>query len=265
MEIQDANGSDFAGSATGESTLNNLISHIDCDGVEYRGLNIDPEMNAEGGQPGGNIRVAFLYNAKRVSFSPRGNPGTLTETRVLPDGRLENNPGRVFPNDPVFRRTRKSLAAEFEFRGERIVLIANHLNSKLGDSSQWGAEQPVVYGSESLRKQLAEKLNSFVKLLQSASPKQHVIVLGDFNAYLQEEAMSILAGRELQNLLLFENLVAPQNRYSTNFNGNSQAIDFIFASPGLLQRSPAVEILHINSNFMGRLSDHDPLVSRFLF
>ncbi len=265
VEIQDNNATDFAGGSGAAGTMEQLIADIECPGVIYKPLNIDPVANGEGGQPGGNIRVAMIYNSVRVSFTPRGAAGALTETRVLADGSLDHNPGRVFPNDPVFQGTRRSLAAEFVFRGQKIFVIANHFNSKLGDQSLWAAEQPAVLGSEAKRKQLAEKINFFVKLLLHRNSAANVIVLGDFNAYLQEEAMSILAGRELQNLMLVDGLVSPQNRYTTNFNGNSQAIDFIFVSLGLLNRSPALDIPHINSDYMGRLSDHDPVISRFRF
>lgn len=265
VEIQDLNGDDFAGDSSAAGTLQRLIGYINCPGVDYRALNIDPVMNGEGGKPGGNIRVATIYNANRVSFTPRGNPGALEETRIMQDGRLENNPGRVSPNSSAFDYTRKSLAAEFEFRGERIVVITNHFNSKLGDDSLWGAQQPVYLGSENRRQKLAEQVNNFVELMVKRSPDTHVLVIGDFNAHLEENSMRILAGRELRNLLTYEDLVAPQNRYTTNYNGNSQAIDFIFASYNLLSRSPELEILHINSNYMGRLSDHDPVVARFRF
>ena len=39
---------------------------------------------------------------------------------------------------------RKSLAAEFDFKGERIVVIANHLKSKLGDDAVYGSNQPAI-------------------------------------------------------------------------------------------------------------------------
>ncbi len=265
VEIQDLNGDDFAGDSGADKTLQRLIRSIDCPGVDYRALNIDPIMNGEGGKPGGNIRVAIIYNANRVGFTPRGNAGALTETRIMQDGSLENNPGRVFPNDPSFEHTRKSLAAEFTFKGERVIVIANHFNSKLGDASLWGAEQPAYLGSETRRQQLATKMSDFVELLVKRDPKNHVLVVGDFNAHIEESAMRILEGNELKNLMTYGDLVPFNNRYTTNYNGNSQAIDFIFASYNLLEMNPEFEPLHINSDYMGRLSDHDPVIARFKF
>ncbi len=265
VEIQDANGDDFAGDSGAGKTLKRLLTHLNCPGAQYKALNIDPIMNGEGGKPGGNIRVAFIYNENRVGFTPRGNADALTETRIMQDGSLENNPGRVFPNDEVFEHTRKSLAAEFTFRGERVIVIANHFNSKLGDASLWGAEQPAYLGSETRRQQLATKMSDFVELLVKRDPRNHVLVVGDFNAHIEESAMRILEGNELKNLMHYGDLVPSNQRYTTNYNGNSQAIDFIFASYNLLEMNPEFEPLHINSDYMGRLSDHDPVIARFKF
>lgn len=38
---------------------------------EYAWRQINPIYNTEGGEPGGNIRVAFMFNTKRVSFVDR--------------------------------------------------------------------------------------------------------------------------------------------------------------------------------------------------
>lgn len=265
VEIQDVNGDDFSGNSGAEKTIKRLIRGINCPGSAYQGLNIDPIMNGDGGKPGGNIRVAIIYNSNRVSFTPRGDADALTETRIMQDGSLENNPGRIFPNDPAFEHTRKSLAAEFMFKGQRVIVIANHFNSKLGDASLWGAEQPAYLGSENRRQILASKMSDFVELLVKRDPNNHVIVAGDFNAHIEEAAMHILEGNELKNLMHYGNLVPFNDRYTTNYNGNSQAIDFIFASKNLLEMNPEFQPLHINTDYMGRLSDHDPVIARFKF
>lgn len=265
VEVQDENGVSFTGGSAAERTLLNLIELLNCGGRDYRPLNIDPVNNSEGGQPGGNIRVAMIYDAAKVGFTPRRAAGALTETVIGRDGRLMQNPGRVFPNAEVFQGTRKSLVAEFTFRGEQIIVIANHFNSKLGDSSMWSAVQPPAFLSENRRILIADRINDFIEHLALKAPKAHVIVAGDFNAYLTENSMRVLEGQHLKNLLLVDGLVPPDQRYTTNYNGNSQAIDFIFVNRNLLNRSPEVEVLNINSDFMGRLSDHDPVISKFKF
>ncbi|MFQ9597810.1 MAG: hypothetical protein ACLRZG_08885 [Streptococcus sp.] len=49
------------------------------------------------------------------------------------------------PNDPSFDHTRKSLAVEFEIHNNSVVVIANHLKSKIGKMMLFsGASQPAV-------------------------------------------------------------------------------------------------------------------------
>lgn len=268
VEIQDNNGDDFNNGSNGTLTLKRIVSEVKksgCADANYQFINIDPSMNNEGGKPGGNIRVAMMYNQNRVSFSPRGEAGTLTENRVMEDGSLEFNPGRVFPNSPLFKHTRKSLAAEFYFRGERLTLIGNHFNAKLGDTSLWAAEQPAYLGSENKRQALAQQINLFVQYLLKRRPDANLLVLGDFNALIEENSMKVLAGQQLKNLISWNSLVPPADRYTISYNGNSEAIDFVFASENMLRKNPEMEIVHINTDFMGRLADHDPVITRFTF
>ena len=266
VEVQDNNGVDFSGGSAADRTMENIIASIDCgEGFEYKPLNIDPVNHHEGGVPGGNIRVAMIYNAKRVGFDHRPSPGPLAETMITADGSISYNPGRVYPGDNAFKGTRKSIIAQFEFKGEPVFVIGNHFNSKLGDSSAWSSIQPVTLGSEEKRARLAAKINEFVGNLSYKNPKANIAVVGDFNAYMTETPMRVLEGNLLVNLMTWRNLCPPEKRYTTNFNGSSQALDYIFVNNNLKDKQPEFEVLHINSDFMGRLSDHDPLISRFKF
>ena len=74
--------------------------------------------------------------------------------------------------------------------------------------------------------------------------------------------MKILEGNILTNLMH----QLPENKhYTTNHNGNSQALDYIFVNKGFKANKPKFEVLHLNSDFMGRLSDHDPVQAVFTF
>lgn len=263
VEIQDENGPSFVGGAEASKTLDIIIGLLNCPGTKYAPINIDPVPNAEGGQPGGNIRVAVLYDSAKVEFTPRDHARALDETRITRDGHLSQNPGRVFPLDPAFEGVRRSLVTEFRFRGEQVLLIGNHFNSKLGDRSVWDAVQPAYLRSEDKRIPLAEKINDFVEYVLLQAPRAHVIVTGDFNALETETSMKVLEGNHLKNLMT--ELLPPDQRYSTNYNGNSQCIDHIFVNANLMRRAPQLEILHINSDYMGRLSDHDPVLALFQF
>ncbi len=275
IEIQDNNGWDFEGGNDASITLDKVIKATRCDleNVVYKPVNINPLNHNEGGQPGGNIRVAMIYNSTRVNFTPKGQDqsgplgtGALLETNITPEGNLSVNPGRVFPNNPSVKNTRKSIVAQFEFMGEKVFVIGNHFNSKLGDASFWGSTQPPFPLSDINRTNIAVGVNNFVQLIESREPKANVIVLGDFNAYHNERSMLALGGDGVLNNLMFHgNLTEPEDRYTHNFNGNSGAIDFIFANRRLLRMNPRFESIHINSDYMGRLADHDPVIAQFNF
>ncbi|MGB0454083.1 MAG: 5'-nucleotidase C-terminal domain-containing protein [Bacteriovoracaceae bacterium] len=260
VEIQDFNGPDFSGTSSAEATLSKLLGELTCENYDY--INIDPVNHNEGGQPGGNIRVAMMYNKSKVKFIYRNAENGTAEAKVMANGSLNNNPGRVFPHHKAFYRTRKSLVAEFEFKGKKVFVIGNHFNSKLGDSPNFGANQPVVKKSEEKRMLMAKKVNEFIRYIEKNSPDAHIVAVGDFNDYYDSQPMKQLENTVLDNLIY---LLPKNERYTTNFQGNSQSLDYIFANKKLMERSPQFEILNFNSDYMGRISDHDPVLSLFQF
>jgi predicted extracellular nuclease len=265
VEIQDNNWISLDGNSNAEQTFDGLVQNLNCPGKSYTYLNIDPLMNKEGGQPGGNIRVGYIYDENKVEFNQIKKSGPLDEAMILPNGSLNYNPGRIAPQHEAFRGSRKSMIAEFIFKGQKIFIVVNHLNSKLGDSSPWGAVQPPVFKSEAERNQKSIVINRFLHLLQRKNPNAGIIVLGDFNAYTYEQSMQLLAHRLLNNLMTYNNIVPANERYTTHHDGNSQPLDYIFVNNNLLKKSPQMKVLHINSNYMGKMSDHDPLVAKFQF
>ncbi len=264
-EIQDNNGDNVNGGSAADQTLGNLIRELRCPGADYRPINIDPIPFRDGGEFGGNIRVAMIYNANRVTFIPKGDPDATSETFVESDGTLNQNPGRVDPRNPALDGSRKPLVAMFEFKGQRIFVIGNHFNSMLGERSPFGAVQPYLFQTESKRSKIAGIVRTFVEQVIKRNPNANIVVAGDFNAYAPSNSMRLLAGDKLVNLMTAPGMLPRDQWYTSNYDGNSGAIDFIFASQALMGREPEYEILHINSNYMVKASDHDPLVSRFKF
>lgn len=266
VEIQDNNGEDFDGTSEANKTIQNLISYIPkvgaCVGVEYVSINVNPMSHREGGVPGANIRVAFIYNKNRVGFKENPPPTPQDETFILPSGHLNFNPGRIAPNSEAFQNTRKSIVAEFTFKGEPVFVIVNHFNSKISDTSHFSTIQPVVRNTEVKRSKLAKVINSFVGMIEKNSPSANIAVLGDFNAYANEMPMKVLETDLLYNLIR----TLPRDQwYTTNHNGNSQSLDYIFANRKLKSKLKTFQVPQVNSDFMGRLSDHDPVISVFDF
>src|SRR5918994_3517527 len=264
-EIQDNDGAANTAVTDASVTCNTLIAAIQAAGgplYEYR--QIDPVDDQDGGEPGGNIRVGFLFRTDRgASYVDRPGGTSTTATTVIdhPAGpRLSFSPGRVDPQDPAFVDTRKSLAGEFWMRGKKVFVVANHLSSKGDDDPLFGRWQPPVRYSEMARHGQAQVVNDFVDEIRAADPDASVIVLGDINDFEFSTTVDILEGGVLTTLM--DTLPKPE-RYSYVFEGNSQVLDQILVSGNLLDNFPIeYDPVHVNSEFADQASDHDPQVAR---
>ncbi|WP_234396896.1 5'-nucleotidase C-terminal domain-containing protein [Bacillus massiliglaciei] len=261
IEVQDNNGETNDGTTDASESFKKLVAKIkELGGPEYAFTDIAPVNNEDGGAPGGNIRVGYLYNPDRVKLA-EAPKGSATEGTAIQDGDLTLNPGRIDPQNPIFEDTRKSLAAQFTFNGKNIFVINNHLNSKGGDEPIFGKNQPPNLESEAKRIKLAERIHAFVKDLLADDPAANVVVLGDQNDFQYSAPLQALKGGELTNLV--ETL--PLNeQYSYTYQGNAQTLDHMLVSASLAEKAQ-FDIVNINSPYMeehGRASDHDPLIAQ---
>ena len=258
-EMQDNDGETDSGTVDATASAKKLIDKIKAlGGPTYQYVDVAPEDKKDGGAPGGNIRVGFLYNPDRVTLTP-GTPGNATEAVEYKEGKLTLNPGRIDPTNTAFTSSRKPLAAQFEFKGNKCIVVANHFNSKGGDQPLFGKNQPPVLSSEVQRLKIAAIVNDFVKDIKAQDPNANVILTGDFNDFEFSAPLTTLKGKELTNMI---EKVPFEKRYSYTYQGNSQVLDHILVSNNLAA-STAVDIVHINSSFMeqhGRASDHDPVL-----
>ncbi|UOR11619.1 chitobiase/beta-hexosaminidase C-terminal domain-containing protein [Halobacillus amylolyticus] len=260
-EVQDNNGPTDDGTVAADESYQAVIKAIEAaGGPSYKFASIAPVDKMDGGQPGGNIRVGFLYNPERVSLTDKPKGDAVTAVEVNKDG-LTLNPGRVAPMDDAFNDSRKPLAAEFKFNGEKVIVIVNHFNSKGGDGALFGAEHPVVLGSEAQRVQQAEVVNDFVEEIDEEVKRENVVVLGDLNDFTFSDPVQTLAGDDLTNMI--EELPT-EDRYSYIYQGNSQVLDHILVSDHL-KKDTKIDAVHINADFSeasGRASDHDPILAQ---
>ncbi|SFD86155.1 hypothetical protein SAMN05216238_1053 [Lentibacillus persicus] len=261
-EVQDNNGQDAGpDDADASESYERLIDEIEeAGGVSYDYANINPEYNEDGGAPDANIRVGFLYNPDRVSLADDMPKGDATTAIGYENGKLTHNPGRIDPTNEAFDDSRKPLAAQFEFNGEEVVVVANHWNSKSGDTPLFGSTQPPELGSEDQRMAIANVVNGFVDDILADNSEANVVLLGDFNDFQFSNPMEMLEGDVLTNLI---DDVPEAERYTYTYQGNSQVLDHILVSSNLADASE-VDVLHINADFTdmhGRASDHDPVLA----
>lgn len=264
IEVQDNNGGVNDGTVDGVKSGEKLAQRIkSLGGPDYKYTEIAPVDGKDGGKPGANIRVAYLYNPKRVTLIGKEKGGSEEAARFV-NGHLEKNPARIDPTSVHFEKVRKSLAAEFEFKGERIVVIANHLKSKLGDDAIYGSNQPSVENTKAKRIEEAKILNAFIKEGLRQNPNLKFVLTGDFNDFEFSDSVRTIVGNELVNLMAEHE---QGDRYSYFYRGSNQSLDNILISKNIKDKvvfSP----VHINASFMeehGRASDHDPVVVQIDF
>ncbi|MCZ4305321.1 endonuclease/exonuclease/phosphatase family protein [Zoogloeaceae bacterium G21618-S1] len=258
QEVQDNNGATDNGTTASDTSLERLTQAVrDAGGRDYGYVVIDPVNKADGGQPGGNIRNAYLYDKSVVSFA--GAVGGATEAvGVLPDGTLSLDAGRVDPNNPAFVDSRKPLAAQFRINGENFVLVNNHFSSKGGDEPLFGPDQAPERGSEAARTAQAQAVANFVGDLLAADAGAKLIVLGDLNDFQFADTLAPLTSAGLINLT---DILPEGERYTYIYEGNAQALDHMFVSAALLANgSLNYDIVHANAEFANQISDHDPLL-----
>jgi predicted extracellular nuclease/uncharacterized protein YjiK len=244
QEIQDADGAGNGANLSGYVTAQSLIDAIKAiGGPDYVYIEVTPTAAGQtGGEPGGNIRNGFLYNAGRVDYV---------------DGSAELITGAAFNN------SRNPLAATFEFNGEDVTAISVHSSSRGGSDALFGAIQPPVNGAEAARIGQSEAIRDYVENLIGADTEARVAVLGDFNGFYFEQSLELLeAGGLLTNL---HRTLPEEERYSYLFGGNAQALDNFLVS-GSLYQNAQFDAVHINAeqpDTAARGTDHDPLIASF--
>ncbi|MGF1511072.1 MAG: endonuclease/exonuclease/phosphatase family protein [Myxococcota bacterium] len=254
QEVQDNSGSEDNGVVAADVTLKTLVDAVAAaGGPSYAFIDNTFIMNnASGGQPGGNIRTAFLYNPERVDLLPESV--------------------RTADDLAAFAGSRLPLIATFVFEGEPIIVVNNHFSSKGGSAPIFGTEQPfearqeevAVNGSLDERLRQSAEVRNFVDGVLAADPEAKLIVLGDLNEFEFVSPVSENLGQVLENLTF---RVPEDERYTFNFQGNSQSLDHILVSDALSGISE-FDIVRVNSEFPAtdsRASDHDPLLARLEF
>ncbi|MBW8740287.1 MAG: endonuclease/exonuclease/phosphatase [Streptomyces turgidiscabies] len=265
-EIQDNNGATKDGTVAADQTVRKLIDAIvAAGGPAYDWRSIDPVDLADGGEPGGNIRQVFLFNPARVSFTDRPGGDATTAVGVAKDhgkAALTLSPGRIDPANGAWTNSRKPLAGEFVFRGRTVILIANHFASKGGDQGLTSQFQPPARSSETQRHLQATAVNTFVKDILKVQKNADVITLGDINDFEFSDTAKLLEdGGALWSAI---KSLPKSERYSYDYQGNSQVLDQILVSPSISRGCDFdYDSVHVNSEFNDQISDHDPQVLRF--
>ncbi|KAI1506112.1 endonuclease/exonuclease/phosphatase family protein [Biscogniauxia marginata] len=276
QEVQDDNGETDDGTVDAGATLAALaaaVRSLSANATAYSYAYINPADGADGGAPGGNIRVAYLYRPTvlRLRDGTAGDAAAANE--VLPGPELRYNPGLIDPLNEAWADSRKPLAAAWETvdgSGATLFTVNVHWTSKGGSSSLHGDARPPVNGGVEKRRAQANVTASFVSSLLAADPSAYVLAAGDFNEFAFAAPLSSDFAA-LSGLVDLDEAagIEPRERYTYLYDMSSQELDHAFASPALVAASdaPQVEFEHVHVNtwlaYDDQTSDHDPSVGRF--
>jgi hypothetical protein len=261
QEIQDNDGAADESGATdvfaADVTLQRLVDAIAANGGPTYEFIDNPFIadDTNGGEPGGNIRTAFLYNPARVDLV-EGSLRPISDPATQQDG---------IPGNNVFESSRLPLVADFVFNGETVTVVSVHNNA--GGIENFGNIQPVIRGGSDARSEQAAEINAFVDSILAGNPDAKVVVAGDWNGFDYEEWDAFAEGTVnggQQVLFNLTDTLPELERYSFQFsNGNLTPLDHIFVTGNLLAGAE-FDAVHVNAEFPDlpdRGSDHDPILA----
>lgn len=250
QEIQDNDGAEITDVVDATETYKQLAKDIlFLGGPKYAWADVPPAVGEDGGQPGGNIRNAFLYNPSRVALEA-GSLRRLGEESECYDG------------------SRKPLMARFKVLSSGAVLdIVNvHLASKRHQKSIFSPEQPGVDAREHVRVAQGHLIR---QVLEERKDAADYYVTGDFNDFEFSPTLRAVCGDDGFNMV--ESL-EPNERYDYNHRGQLQVL-----MHGVVKRSAYDEgrvryqILHGNEltgvkpgDDAHKASDHAYVIAQFL-
>lgn len=249
QEVQDSSGPTNDGVTDATLTAAKLIAAIYAKtGLVYSYADVSPANNTSGGEPGGNIRTAYLYNTARVELVP-GSLRPITDTAATATD--------------AFAGSRQPLAADFRFNNNNVTLINVHSSSKGGGTSLFGSQQPSVNGGEAARIAQATEIKAAVDGILAGNAAARIGIMGDFNEFAWNASQQVLTGGASPVLFDLAALLPNSDRYSYVFDGSTQQLDHTLGTASF-RSGAAHDIVHINAEFNDsvRISDHDPAITR---
>jgi uncharacterized protein len=183
-------------------------------------------------------------------------------------------------DESVWFNAREPIAQTFVKDGDTFTVIANHFKSKsdsvppqMGNDNEDIGDGQGAFNGDRVRQ--AASLLSFAEELSVSSGDDDVLLMGDINAYSEEDPIQLLRGAGFTDL----GSVLDEGRYSFVFNALSGSLDHALSTDALTDKVTGLAHWNINAvesfayQYDGdpdlhdpenpnpfRSSDHDPLV-----
>ena len=249
QEIQDNDGAELSTEVEANKTLQLLAQVIgNIGGPDYAWVDVAPELDSDGGQPGGNIRNAYLYNKDRVEL-------------------IEDSVARLGENSAAFEDSRKPLVAQFKLktRATPLAMVNVHLASKRHQHSIFSPENPGFDPQLNRRVEQAKIVRDWI--LELDTQGIDYLVTGDFNDFEDSPTLRAMLGDESANLV---KSLPKQERYDYNHRGKLHVLMHALVGKTLVANQRAeYEILHGNEllgvrpgDLGTKPSDHAYVISR---
>ncbi len=227
---------------------------------DYKAISVEP---AAAGSD--QIRVALFYRESRLT--PVGDPQTL-----------QQGPFELGGSRPPLAQAFMPMSG-----GPTFVVVANHFKSKGGCPT---AEQAAAPGDRdagdlqacwnATRVESAQRLHDWLQTDPTGAGSERIVLLGDFNAYAQEDPL-----RRLRQLGWQDAFAATGSTevYSYVHNGQIGRLDHVLVTAALVPKLSGASVWHANADESEafdyriekrkpawysvspwRTSDHDPLL-----
>jgi uncharacterized protein len=254
------------------SAIQTLVTELNAQqtaGNEYSFIN--PGVDVIGTDA---ITVGLLYRAGKLT--PQGTTAILDSSNSPTD----DNGNALFVDD----KNRPSLIQSFSFNDDVFTVSINHFKSKGSACSEENEGEDGQGNCNITRTNAATALVEFLASKPTGVDSDQVIILGDLNAYSQEDPMQVFYNADFTNLKYTEQATETQP-YSYSYSGFLGSLDHALATSSLTANVVSVDAWHINSvedslmdyeteangqsydsvdNYAAadayRSSDHDPIV-----
>lgn len=192
------------------------------------------------------ITSAIIY--KTASVTPKGASKSVND-------------------ESVWGNAREPIAQTFTAGAIDFTVVANHFKSKSASVTPTGDNVDTGDGQGAYNGDRVRQATALAEFVEGFGDK--VILLGDFNAYGQEDPLQVLFAKGYTD-------AHPEGKYSYVFGGESGSLDHALVSAEFAKRITGTDIWNINSvesfafQYDGygpfyepgpfRSSDHDPVV-----
>jgi len=227
------------------------------------------------------------YDYVRFAGSKLGNDSISVGLLYRPKKLKPIGPAITLDAPPFQQRSRAPLAQSFDTvkDGGRFTVVVNHWKSKGGCDEAENADQDRGDGQgcwNAARVDAARALADWLGSDPTGSGDPDLLLLGDFNAYSQEDPIRLLGEAGYVQLGNTDG----QTHYSFVYSGLAGSLDHALASVSLAAQVEGAGVWHINSDEMPqfdynreyksralearlfrsdpfRSSDHDPMIVGF--